>query len=72
MKIHSILKYFFGLLLSLTFLAGTAAQAADTIKIGIAGSHSGDLASYGLPTVRAAHLVVRNINAKGGVNGKRV
>ena len=72
MKIHPILKYFFGLLLSLTFLAGPAAQAADTIKIGIAGSHSGDLASYGLPTVRAAHLVVRNINAKGGVNGKRV
>ena len=28
--------------------------AADTIKIGIAGAHSGDLASYGLPIVKAA------------------
>ena len=72
MKIHSILKYIFGLLLSLTLIIGSTAQAADTIKIGIAGSHSGDLASYGIPTVRAAQLVVKNINAKGGVMGKRV
>ncbi|MCI5165539.1 MAG: branched-chain amino acid ABC transporter substrate-binding protein [Candidatus Electrothrix sp. GM3_4] len=48
------------------------AQAAEPIKIGVAGSHSGDLASYGLPTVRAAELVVENINAKGGLNGAPV
>ncbi|MEN6331934.1 MAG: branched-chain amino acid ABC transporter substrate-binding protein [Smithella sp.] len=72
MKNHSILKYIFGLLLSLIFIISTTAQAADTIKIGIAGSHSGDLASYGVPTVRAAQLVIGNINAKGGVMGKRV
>ncbi|TYB32337.1 MAG: branched-chain amino acid ABC transporter substrate-binding protein, partial [Flexistipes sinusarabici] len=24
--------------------------AADTIKLGVAGAHSGDLASYGIPT----------------------
>jgi branched-chain amino acid transport system substrate-binding protein len=46
--------------------------AADTIKLGVAGPHSGDLASYGIPTVRAAELVVKEINAKGGVMGKPV
>jgi branched-chain amino acid transport system substrate-binding protein len=46
--------------------------AADTIKLGVAGPHSGDLASYGIPTVKAAELVVKEINAKGGVLGKPV
>jgi len=45
---------------------------ADTIKIGVPGAHSGDLASYGIPTVRAAELVVKDINNKGGVLGKKV
>ena len=46
--------------------------AADAIKLGVAGAHSGDLASYGLPTVKAAELVVNAINAKGGVLGRQV
>jgi len=46
--------------------------AADTIKLGVAGPHSGDLASYGIPTINAAKLVVKDINAKGGVLGKQV
>ena len=46
--------------------------AADTIKLGVAGAHSGDLASYGLPTVNAAKFVVADINAAGGVLGKQV
>lgn len=46
--------------------------AADTIKLGVAGAHTGDLASYGLPTVRAAELVVKDINAAGGVLGRQV
>ncbi len=45
---------------------------ADTLKFGVAGAHSGDLASYGIPTVKAAELVVKAINAKGGVLGKMV
>lgn len=72
MKKSSILKYIFGLLLSLAFIISTTAQAADTIKIGVAGAHSGDLASYGLPTVKAARLVVKNVNAAGGVAGRKV
>ena len=63
------------ILLSALFLwltIQTDSIAADTIKIGVAGAHSGDLASYGLPTVKAAELVVKEINAKGGINGKQV
>ena len=47
-------------------------MAGDTIKLGVAGAQSGDLASYGLPTVKAAELVVAQYNAKGGINGKMV
>jgi branched-chain amino acid transport system substrate-binding protein len=46
--------------------------AADTIKLGVAGPHSGDLAPYGIPTMKAAQLVVKKINANGGVLGKQV
>jgi len=53
-------------------LAPVSGMAGDTIKIGVAGAHSGDLASYGLPTVNAAKLVVDEVNAKGGINGKKV
>jgi branched-chain amino acid transport system substrate-binding protein len=53
-------------------LATVTVMAADTIKLGVAGPHSGDLASYGIPTIKAAELVVKDINAKGGVLGKQV
>lgn len=59
-----------GMLLCL-FVPGLG-LAADTIKLGVAGAHSGDLASYGIPSIRAAKLVVDEINAKGGVLGKQV
>ena len=60
--------------MSLFLIVSTAgiALAADTIKMGVAGPHSGDLASYGIPTVKAAELVVKKINAEGGVLGKQV
>ena len=49
-----------------------AGMAGDTIKFGVAGAHSGDLASYGLPTVNAAKLVVDDLNARGGIKGKKI
>ncbi len=55
-----------------TFIMFGTGLCADTIKLGVAGPHSGDLASYGIPTVKAAELVVKDINAKGGVLGKKV
>ena len=49
-----------------------AGLAADTIKIGVAGPHSGDLASYGLPSVNAAKIVAEQINAAGGILGREL
>ncbi|WP_407944110.1 branched-chain amino acid ABC transporter substrate-binding protein [Maridesulfovibrio sp.] len=49
-----------------------SAFAGGTIILGVPGAQSGDLASYGLPTVEAAKLVVKAINDAGGVNGMQV
>jgi len=66
-------KMLFAAIVSLVlFLGAQAVFAAPTIKIGVAGAHSGDLASYGLPTVNAAKLVVKEYNDKGGINGQKV
>ncbi len=46
--------------------------AGDTIKFGVAGPHSGDLASYGLPSVNAAKIVAKQVNDAGGINGKMI
>ena len=58
--------------LFLTFTLAPNTRADETIKIGVAGAHSGDLASYGLPTVNAVEMVVKDLNAKGGLNGRQV
>jgi branched-chain amino acid transport system substrate-binding protein len=58
--------------MALTATLSTGAFAGDPIKIGVAGAHSGDLASYGLPTVKAAELVVAHVNEKGGIHGSKV
>jgi branched-chain amino acid transport system substrate-binding protein len=47
-------------------------QGEKTIKIGVGGAHTGDLASYGLPTVNACQLVADEINANGGIDGKMI
>jgi len=39
------------------------------IKLAVVGAHSGDLASYGIPTVRAAELVAARRNASCGIKG---
>ena len=52
--------------------AAAPAFAADTIKLGVAGAHSGELASYGTPSLNAAILVAEEFNAKGGIMGKQV
>ncbi len=65
-------KKFLAAALGLSFVTATTVSAADTIKIGVAGPHSGDLASYGLPSVNAAKIVADKINANGGINGKKI
>lgn len=47
-------------------------KESGTIKIGVAGAHSGDLASYGIPSIKAAELVVKMYNDKGGVLGQQI
>jgi branched-chain amino acid transport system substrate-binding protein len=58
--------------LALVLSMAATGFAADTIKLGVAGPHSGDLAPYGIPAMKAAQLVVKDINAKGGILGKQV
>lgn len=67
-------KFFLVALVSvaaITFIS-CGEKEAETIKIGVAGPHSGDLASYGIPTVRAAELVAEKVNAAGGIDGKMI
>lgn len=49
-----------------------AAAAEDTIKIGALMSFTGALAPYGPPIANGALLAVEQINAAGGVLGKRL
>lgn len=60
--------------LALTFLLSPAApsSAAEPIRLGVQGSFSGDLASYGVPGLRAVQIVAEEINAAGGVGGRMV
>jgi branched-chain amino acid transport system substrate-binding protein len=72
MKKNFICQFLLGAALFLSLFSILPAGAAETIKIGVPGAHTGDLASYGLPTVKAAQLVVKDVNAKGGILGKKV
>lgn len=72
MKNKNLFRWIAVAVLLFFFVAASYAEKADTIKIGVAGSHTGDLASYGLPSVRAAELIVKNLNAKGGLLGKKL
>jgi branched-chain amino acid transport system substrate-binding protein len=47
-------------------------RAADTIKIGFPIPLSGPTAVYGVPVLKGAELAVSEINAKGGVLGRKI
>ncbi|RMG97431.1 MAG: branched-chain amino acid ABC transporter substrate-binding protein [Candidatus Dadabacteria bacterium] len=53
-------------------MAATAAWAADTIKIPVASPFTGPLASFGEGVKNGALLKAEEINASGGINGKKV
>ncbi|MCG8689424.1 MAG: branched-chain amino acid ABC transporter substrate-binding protein [Desulfobacterales bacterium] len=67
----SIFKSLAVALLSVALLAAPG-FAEDTIKIGSAGVISGDLAPYGISALRGAEIAIEDINAKGGILGKKV
>src|SRR5437773_6871060 len=54
-----------------TTLAGTA-FAQDTIKIGVAGPMTGQYASFGQQLKNGAEMALADINAAGGVMGKKL
>lgn len=60
------------LVLSVGLAFAGGAQEGDTIKIGVAGAHTGDLASYGIPSMRAAELVAAQVNEAGGIDGRQI
>jgi branched-chain amino acid transport system substrate-binding protein len=59
------------ILVSVGVFAG-GQEEGGPIKIGVAGAHTGDLASYGIPSVRAAEIVAENYNAAGGILGRQI
>ena len=58
-------------LIIVVFAAGTA-MAAEPIKIGYLAALTGDYAQYGITEVIMAKLVVGDINAKGGILGRKI
>ena len=64
--------------LALTFaaaiagLGGAPANAAEDIKICVIDDHSGDFALPNIPKTHGAQLAVDEINAAGGVNGRKL
>jgi branched-chain amino acid transport system substrate-binding protein len=68
------MKHRYGLTLAGAMLlsAPLAANAADTIKIGFPIPLSGPTAVYGKPVLAGAEMAVAEINAKGGVLGKKL
>jgi branched-chain amino acid transport system substrate-binding protein len=57
------------LLIVATFTAGCPAASRDVVRIGVAGSFSDPI---GLPMKQAAELAAEEINAAGGIDGKRL
>ena len=55
--------------------AGSAADSAasgSTIKVGVLGPLTGDASVYGKAVVNGATLYLKQVNEKGGVNGKQL
>ncbi len=52
--------------------AEPAKEELPPVKIAVVGAHSGDLASYGIPTVRATELLVEKKNTTHGIDGRRI
>ena len=61
-----------GILVAGALLAGSAAHAADPIKIGVPVGLSGANSVVAPSVVQAAQLAVEEINAKGGILGRQI
>lgn len=52
--------------------AETPKAAGDTIKIGFLGALTGDVAMFGKPTLEGMKMAAEDLNAAGGVLGKKI
>ena len=66
------MKRWIGLIGALAVIVGGSAQAQDTIRIGSLFETSGFLAFLGNQGLEGANLAVEEINASGGIDGKKV
>ena len=49
-----------------------AAASGDTIKVGVLGPMTGDVSVYGMAVINGATLYLKQVNEKGGINGKQL
>ena len=54
------------------YRASGAAASGDTIKVGVLGPLTGDVSVYGQAVVNGATLYLKQVNEKGGINGKQL
>ena len=59
-------------LLSRFLLAACSASTQPVVKIGLVAPFEGRYRSIGYEAIYAARLAIREINARGGINGQRV
>jgi len=57
---------------ALSMAVSLTAQAAETLRIGIAGPFSGAVSPYGQMQLQGARAAIEHINQQGGVNGMRL
>ncbi|MGD8477434.1 MAG: urea ABC transporter substrate-binding protein [Burkholderiales bacterium] len=72
MNRKQFLKSMLGLAIGASTMFGAAAQAADTIKVGILHSLSGTMAISETALKNTALMTIEEINANGGVMGKKL
>jgi branched-chain amino acid transport system substrate-binding protein len=73
MKVKSILKMALGGIFCLVFLTyGTAVRAADPIPIGVMGPFTGSIAFNAEEMKKGMLLAVDEVNAKGGIFGRKL
>lgn len=75
MNANSLIRFSFGILLASTLTLAAPirpAKADDTLKIGFLGPLTERFAGLGLDAKRGADLAVKEANAAGGVNGKKI
>ena len=52
--------------------SGSSSSTGDTIKIGAIGPLSGAASTYGISVKEGAQLLEKEVNAAGGINGKKI